>query len=151
MRLTTKGRYAVTAMLDLAINETEGPICLADISERHSISISYLEQLFAKLRRAKLVSSVRGPGGGYELGEAALNISILEVVDAIDERVDATRCQGRGNCQNGCKCITHDLWEDLSHQIRSFLEGITLLDLVVKHRENAAEKPPEKLVVANIL
>ena len=151
MRLTTKGRYAVTAMLDLAINETEGPICLADISERHSISISYLEQLFAKLRRAELVSSVRGPGGGYELGSSSLNISILDVVDAIDERVDATRCQGRGNCQNGCKCLTHDLWADLSHQIRSFLGGITLQDLVTKHQSNEVDRPVEKLLVANIL
>lgn len=140
MRLTTKGRYAVTAVLDLAINDGKGPISLADISERHSISVSYLEQLFAKLRRASLVDSVRGPGGGYTLGEPHMSTTILQIVDAIDEKMDATRCQGRGDCQNGCKCITHDLWQDLSGQIRDFLGNITLGKLVKGHEERLAKE-----------
>lgn len=148
MRLTTKGRYAVTAMLDLAINEGSGPISLADISDRHAISVSYLEQLFAKLRKENLVASVRGPGGGYTLGERGMAISILEIIDAIDERVDATRCRGRGNCQNGCKCITHDLWHDLSQQIRSFLSSISLGGLVERrnqaHKEDGSQEKPAK-------
>lgn len=144
MRLTTKGRYAVTAMLDLAINQGTGPISLADISDRHAISVSYLEQLFAKLRKENLVASVRGPGGGYTLGNRGLAISILEIIDAIDERVDATRCRGRGNCQNGCKCITHDLWHDLSHQIRSFLSSITLGGLVERPNQAQNEEAEQK-------
>lgn len=139
MRLTTKGRYAVTAMLDLAINEGSGPISLADISERHAISVSYLEQLFAKLRRENLVASVRGPGGGYTLGAKGMTTTILEIIDAIDEKVDATRCRGRGNCHNGCKCITHDLWHDLSQQIRLFLSDITLGGLVDRRNQERQE------------
>jgi Rrf2 family iron-sulfur cluster assembly transcriptional regulator len=149
MRLTTKGRYAVTAMLDLAINDGKGPISLADISERHAISVSYLEQLFAKLRRAKLVDSVRGPGGGYTLGDSHMSTTILQIVDAIDEKMDATRCQGRGDCQNGCKCITHDLWEDLSGQIREFLGGISLSKLVEGHEARLAKESLEKAELAN--
>ena len=149
MRLTTKGRYAVTAMLDLAINDGDGPISLADISERHAISVSYLEQLFAKLRRAKLVDSVRGPGGGYTLGESHLSTSIIHIIDAIDEKMDATRCQGRGDCQNGCKCITHELWQDLSGQIREFLGGITLGKLVEGHKERLAKEAIEEAELAN--
>lgn len=149
MRLTTKGRYAVTAMLDLAINDGNGPISLADISERHAISVSYLEQLFAKLRRAKLVDSVRGPGGGYTLGEAHMTTTILQIIDAIDEKVDATRCQGRGDCQNGCKCITHELWQDLSGQIRDFLGGISLSKLVEGHEQRLAKESQEEAELAN--
>ncbi|AJQ96769.1 Fe-S cluster assembly transcriptional regulator IscR [Gynuella sunshinyii] len=130
MRLTTKGRYAVTAMLDLALHEKSGPISLADISTRQEISLSYLEQLFAKLRRADLVSSVRGPGGGYRLGRDGHLISVAEVVDAVNESMDATRCEGQGNCQKGERCLTHHLWQDLSSQIHEFLSGISLAQLV---------------------
>lgn len=130
MRLTTKGRYAVTAMLDLALHATHGPVSLADISERQGISISYLEQLFAKLRRNALVSSVRGPGGGYRLSRDGHAIFIAEVIDAVDESVDATRCQGMGDCQNGETCLTHDLWQQLSAEIHSFLGGISIQSLV---------------------
>jgi len=126
MRLTTKGRYAVTAMLDLALHATDGPVSLADISVRQDISLSYLEQLFAKLRRNELVKSVRGPGGGYQLSRPQGEINIAEVVDAVNESVDATLCRGDGNCQNGRMCLTHHLWEDLSQQIHDFLSGISL-------------------------
>jgi len=130
MRLTTKGRYAVTAMLDLAVHATTGPITLADISKRQGISLSYLEQLFAKLRKSSLVSSARGPGGGYRLSREALEINVAEIITAVDEKVDATRCGGEGNCQDGQKCLTHQLWADLSEQLYSFLESITLGQLL---------------------
>jgi len=130
MRLTTKGRYAVTAMLDLALHAQNGPVSLADISERQGISISYLEQLFAKLRKNGLVSSVRGPGGGYQLSRDGHQIFVAQVIDAVDESVDATRCEGQGNCQDGQECLTHALWSELSHQIHSFLSGISLTHLV---------------------
>ena len=132
MRLTTKGRYAVTAMLDLALNAKDRPVPLADISERQGISLSYLEQLFAKLRRGALVNSVRGPGGGYLLAHAPAVIQIVQVIDAVDESVDATRCQGVGDCQNGDECLTQRLWCDLSDQIHNFLSGISLADLVAR-------------------
>lgn len=130
MKLTTKGRYAVTAMLDLALHANQGPVSLADISERQGISISYLEQLFAKLRRNDLVSSVRGPGGGYRLSRESAGIFVAQVVDAVDEPVDVTRCEGQGNCQNGEPCLTHYLWEDLSQQLHQFLSAISLQSLV---------------------
>lgn len=130
MRLTTKGRYAVTAMLDLALHSDKGPVSLADISQRQGISLSYLEQLFAKLRRHKLVRSVRGPGGGYCLALAPAAISVAQVVDAVSESLDATRCGGKGDCQEGEVCLTHHLWEDLSRQIHRFLNDISLADLV---------------------
>ena len=130
MRLTTKGRYAVTAMLDLALNETRGPIRLAAISERQGISLSYLEQLFAQLRRRGLVRSVRGPGGGYRLKRGAEAISVAEVIAAVNEDTDATRCGGKGDCHEGGICLTHHLWMDLSGQIRAFLDDISLGDLV---------------------
>ena len=130
MRLTTKGRYAVTAMLDLAVHNTDGPIALADISERQGISLSYLEQLFAKLRKTGLVASTRGPGGGYCLGKPAVEIAVADVIAAVDESVDATRCGGQKNCQHDLPCLTHDLWEDLNRQIRSFLSGVSLGDLI---------------------
>jgi len=132
MRLTTKGRYAVTAMLDLALHKNQGPVSLADISQRQAISLSYLEQLFAKLRKASLVSSVRGPVGGYELERGSGAIFIAEIIDAVDESVDTTKCQGSGDCQGGETCLTHYLWEDLSEQIHSFLQGISLADLVAR-------------------
>ena len=130
MRLTTKGRYAVTAMLDLAIHGQQKPVSLNDISGRQHISLSYLEQLFAKLRRSNLVSSVRGPGGGYRLAVSSAEISIAQGVDAVNESMDATRCRGKGDCQEGDQCLTHHLWEDLSNQIHSFLDDISIHDLI---------------------
>ena len=132
MRLTTKGRYAVTAMLDLALHASEGPVSLSDISERQGISLSYLEQLFAKLRRSELVSSVRGPGGGYCLHRSESDIYIAQIIDAVNESIDTTRCKAKGDCQNGEKCLTHHLWSDLSLQIHDFLGGISLHDLMEK-------------------
>ncbi|ACO80177.1 Iron-sulfur cluster assembly transcription factor IscR [Azotobacter vinelandii CA] len=132
MRLTTKGRYAVTAMLDLALHAQNGPVSLADISERQGISLSYLEQLFAKLRRNSLVTSVRGPGGGYQLSRSMAAIQVAEVIDAVNESVDVTRCQGDRGCRSGEVCLTHYLWCDLSHQIHEFLSGISLADLVAR-------------------
>jgi len=130
MRLTTKGRYAVTAMLDLAIHARQGPVSLNDISGRQGISLSYLEQLFAKLRRGGLVASVRGPGGGYRLSRADKEINVAEIVDAVNESMDATRCQRKGDCQDGVECLTHHLWMDLSDQIHAFLRGISLNQLI---------------------
>ncbi|WP_134444313.1 Fe-S cluster assembly transcriptional regulator IscR [Pseudomonas aeruginosa] len=130
MRLTTKGRYAVTAMLDLALHAQQGPVSLADISERQGISLSYLEQLFAKLRRGNLVTSVRGPGGGYQLSRHMSGIHVAQVIDAVNESVDATRCQGQGDCHSGDTCLTHHLCCYLSLQIHEFLSGISLADLV---------------------
>jgi len=133
MRLTTRGRYAVTAMLDLAIHGDKGPISLADISDRQEISLSYLEQLFAKLRQQELVSSVRGPGGGYRLSRCSDDINVAEIIDAVNESIDATSCNGKGNCHKGDICLTHHLWGDLSRQIHRFLSGITLDSLVHQH------------------
>ncbi len=137
MRLTTKGRYAVTAMLDLALHSQEGPVSLADISLRQSISVSYLEQLFARLRRADLVQSVRGPGGGYLLSRPGAEVFIAQIIDAVDESVDATRCAGQGDCQDGQTCLTHELWMDLSVQIHSFLASISLQKLMENHEIRA--------------
>ena len=130
MRLTTKGRYAVTAMLDLALHFDEGPITLADISQRQGISLSYLEQLFAKLRRKGLVDSTRGPGGGYRLSREPAEIPVADVIIAVDEKLETTRCGGLGNCQDDERCLTHDLWTELSDQIYQFLTGISLDNLV---------------------
>lgn len=130
MRLTTKGRYAVTAMLDLALHANEGPVSLADISKRQEISLSYLEQLFAKLRQNALVKSVRGPGGGYRLNRNAGEVFVAEIIDAVNESIDATSCGGQGDCQQGEVCLTHHLWTDLSQQIHKFLSDISLASLV---------------------
>ncbi len=132
MKLTAKGRYAVTAMLDLAVHDGVGPISLADISQRQGISLSYLEQLFAKLRRRDLVASVRGPGGGYKLKGQPGEITVASIIDSVDENVDATRCAGRGDCQGGEICLTHELWSELSDQIHSFLSDITLASIIDK-------------------
>jgi len=142
MKLTTRGRYAVTAMLDLALHQLEGPVSLAGIAERQGISLSYLEQIFSRLRRSELVSSTRGPGGGYRLSRASTEISIADVIKAVDEMVDATRCGGMQNCQGEERCLTHDLWHDLSDQIRDFLTGIDLAQLVERRsvREVAARQ-----------
>ncbi len=126
MRLSTKGRYAVTAMMDLALHDREGPVTLADISKKQGISLSYLEQLFSKLRKAKLVEGVRGPGGGYRLARIPAQITVAEIITSVDETVDVTRCAGKGDCQDGDRCLTHDLWMDLSHRLYEFLDGITL-------------------------
>ena len=130
MRLTTKGRYAVTAMLDLALHGKGRPVSLADISGRQNISLSYLEQLFAKLRRNELVSSVRGPGGGYRLSRGGHEIFVAQIIDAVNEAVDATGCRGTSDCQQGEVCLTHHLWCDLSDQIHGFLSQISLSNLV---------------------
>jgi Rrf2 family iron-sulfur cluster assembly transcriptional regulator len=154
MRLTTKGRYAVTAMLDLALHEEEGPISLADISQRQEISLSYLEQLFSKLRKNHLVSSVRGPGGGYELRHNADSIYIAQIIDAVNESLDTTRCQGSGDCQGGEICLTHYLWQDLSQQIHEFLSNISLADLVRKSEiKRIAENQDRKreLIAADVI
>lgn len=132
MKLSTKGRYAVTAMMDLALHESQGPVTLADVSRCQGISLSYLEQLFARLRRHKLVKGVRGPGGGYRLGRPASEITVADVIVAVDENIDATRCRGRRDCHNGSACLTHDLWSELSQQIYSFLAGITLAELAAR-------------------
>lgn len=130
MRLTTKGRFAVTAMVDLAMRQNRGPVTLAAISERQHISLSYLEQLFGKLRRAKLVSSVRGPGGGYNLAKAAPSISVADIVVAVDEPLDATQCGGKENCADDKRCMTHDLWATLNEKMYDYLSSVTLADLV---------------------
>ena len=132
MKLTTKGRYAVTAMLDLALRHERGSVTLADIARRQGISLSYLEQLFSKLRRGGLVESVRGPGGGYNLARAPGQISVAEIIVAINENIDATKCGGERNCHDAGPCLTHQLWEDLSERIYDFLRGVTLADLVAK-------------------
>ncbi len=157
MRLTTRGRYAVTALLDLALQPTEKTITLAEIAARQTISVAYLEQLFAKLKRHGLVSSIRGANGGYHLARAAENITVLEVIEAVNEAVDATRCDHKGNCQNGAMCLTHDLWQDLSHHIADYLGKITLADLVARDnvqkvaiRQNTAPHDSDLLSVTGI-
>ncbi|MWP49268.1 MULTISPECIES: Fe-S cluster assembly transcriptional regulator IscR [unclassified Gilliamella] len=130
MKLTSKGRYAVTAMLDVALHADSGPVSLADISERQEISLSYLEQLFARLRKNGLVQSVRGPGGGYILSRSMDQIAISAIVKAVDETVHATKCHGKDGCQGGVRCLTHTLWNDLSERIDHFLTSITLSELV---------------------
>ncbi len=132
MRLTTRGRYAVTAMLDLALHSQSRPVSLAEISERQTISLSYLEQLFSKLRKAGLVDSVRGPGGGYLLVGQADLVCVADIIKAVNESVDSTNCGGKGDCQGGSICLTHNLWDALSRQINDFLSGISLADLVAK-------------------
>ncbi len=130
MRLTTKGRYAVTAMLDLAYHSEKKPVTLTDIAKRQNISLSYLEQLFARLRRAGMVEGVRGPGGGYQLNRDVSQINIAEIITAVDETIDSTRCGGKANCQTAQPCLTHDLWMGLSEQIRAYLSTISLQDLL---------------------
>lgn len=140
MRLSTKGRYAVTAMLDLALNGAKGPVTLAEISENQGISLSYLEQLFAALRAKELVRGIRGPGGGYYLGKSAGEISIANIICAVDEWVEFTHCGGRENCNHGARCLTHNLWDDLSNEIFSFLSNITLEELIKRNAEAARRK-----------
>lgn len=132
MRLTTKGRYAVTAVLDLSFHQHEGPVSLADISERQSISLSYLEQLFSRLRRNGVVVSTRGPGGGYSLSRAPEEINMAEIILAVDETYDATNCSEPGNCTGKNQCLTHDLWQELSQEIHHFLSDISLAEMKSK-------------------
>jgi Rrf2 family iron-sulfur cluster assembly transcriptional regulator len=139
MRLTTKGRFAVTAMIDLAMREAGGPVTLADISERQKISLSYLEQLFGRLRRRGLVSSVRGPGGGYRLAQPAQEISVADIIVAVDEVMDATQCGGKENCRDDQKCITHDLWQSLNERIFDYLRSVTLAHMVAKQQSGGPE------------
>ncbi|MEQ1882566.1 MAG: Fe-S cluster assembly transcriptional regulator IscR [Burkholderiales bacterium] len=137
MRLTTKGRFAVTAMIDLALHDNDGPVTLADISERQKISLSYLEQLFGKLRRKELVGSVRGPGGGYRLAKAPQDLSVADIILAVDEPIDATQCGGKENCRDEQKCITHDLWMELNAHIFGHLRAVTLGEMVSRQRRKA--------------
>ena len=134
MRLTTKGRFAVTAMMDLALRDSSGPVTLAEISSRQKISLSYLEQLFGKLRRHELVDSVRGPGGGYRLAKETARISVADIILAVDEPIDATQCGGKENCRDEQKCLTHDLWATLNDRIFEYLEAVSLRQLVDEHR-----------------
>ncbi len=150
MRLTTKGRYAVTAMLDLALHTSAGPVSLAEIARRQELSLSYLEQLFVKLRRQELVVSSRGPGGGYSLNRQLDDICVADIIDAVDEKVDATNCSGKSDCQEGSTCLTHHLWNDLTEQIHGFLTGISLADLVNrKEIQTVSERQDSKLDAAN--
>lgn len=150
MRLTTKGRFAVTAMIDLALNSGDGPVTLAAISERQKISLSYLEQLFGKLRRYGLVESVRGPGGGYCLARPDADITIADVVRAVDEMLDATQCGGLQNCRQAQRCMTHELWSTLNDRIYEFLSSVTLADEVKKQRQiNDTELPALRNVRSN--
>ncbi len=136
MRLTTKGRFAVTAMLDLALQEAGKPVTLAGVSERQSISLSYLEQLFSRLRRNGLVKSVRGPGGGYRLAREPHEISVSQIISAVDELIDATQCGGQENCRDERRCMTHDLWASLNTKILNYLSGVSLADLVASQGDS---------------
>jgi Rrf2 family iron-sulfur cluster assembly transcriptional regulator len=156
MKLTTKGRYAVTAVLDLAFHEQGGPVSLADISERQGISLSYLEQLFSRLRRNNVVASTRGPGGGYSLARPDTEISMAEIILAVDESYDATSCGGEGTCSgDSYQCLTHDLWTELSEEIHEFLNGIMLSEMksrkevleVVRRQDSQQEKALNRVVV----
>jgi len=137
MRLSTKGRYAVTAMLDLAIHYDEGPVTLAGISEAQGISLSYLEQLFVRLKKYGLVEALRGPGGGYRLAHSPEDISIAQIIDAIGEGIDVTQCGGREDCQEGERCLTHALWDKLGKEIHGFMKGITLAGFLRREKVSA--------------
>lgn len=156
MRLTTRGRFAVTAMLDIATHQTGEPVTLAEISERQSISLSYLEQLFGRLRRRGLVASVRGPGGGYRLARAAAEMTVADIVFAVDETLDATECGGRADCQDGHRCSTHGLWTALNQCVETFLRSITLEQLARDPAPAAQEihfrdlRPGERIGTANV-
>ena len=144
MKLSTKGRYAVTAMLDLAFHNKQKPVTLTDIAKRQTISLSYLEQLFARLRKANIVIGVRGPGGGYQFSRNINEINIAEIIAAVDESIDSTQCKGKGNCQNDQPCLTHELWTDLSQQIRDYLSNITLEDLINREKIKQISKRQDR-------
>jgi Rrf2 family transcriptional regulator, iron-sulfur cluster assembly transcription factor len=144
MRLTTKGRFAVTAMIDLAMRQSEGPVTLAGISQRQKISLSYLEQLFGKLRRVQIVDSTRGPGGGYTLSRDGEQITVADIITAVDEPIDATQCGGKGNCHGqddeNTQCMTHDLWSNLNKRMVDYLQSVTLKDLVLQQENKGTVK-----------
>ncbi|MFN4262123.1 MAG: Rrf2 family transcriptional regulator [Thioalkalivibrionaceae bacterium] len=148
MKLTTKGRYAVTAMLDVALHADDAAVTLSDIAERQKLSVSYLEQLFGKLRRAGLVSSVRGPGGGYRLARSQSDIRLADIIVAVDEPTDVTQCKGRENCRGESRCLTHDLWNDLSQRLYDYLNGQSLQDLVAmaaRTRDRRAQRSAARM------
>jgi Rrf2 family iron-sulfur cluster assembly transcriptional regulator len=147
MRLTTKGRYAVTAMLDIGLHRQQGPVSVVDIADRQDISASYLEQLFSKLKRSGLLKSVRGPGGGYQLALSPEDISVSKIIAAVGEGVDATRCHGASDCQDGVMCLTHDLWTELSQEIDDFLSAITLASLIGKNEARAVDVEPDRVLI----
>jgi Rrf2 family iron-sulfur cluster assembly transcriptional regulator len=144
MRLTTKGRFAVTAMIDLAMRQHQGPVTLAGISQRQNISLSYLEQLFGKLRRHELVESTRGPGGGYSLARSMKDITVADVIFAVDEPLDATQCGGKGNCHEEGECMTHELWSNLNKRMIEYLDSISLAELVEKQRDRHVDRAPRR-------
>ena len=148
MRLTTKGRYAVTAMLDLAFHSQATPVTLTDIAKRQTISLSYLEQLFARLRKAGMVVGVRGPGGGYKLSREPVDINIADIIIAVDEQIDSTRCAGKADCQDHQACLTHELWMGLSAQIREYLTGISLGDLLKTQKTQEVANRQDKAAQA---
>lgn len=147
MRLTTKGRFAVTAMIDLALRQHAGPVTLAGIAERQKISLSYLEQLFGKLRRNHLVSSVRGPGGGYTLAKALADVSVADIISAVDEPLDATNCGGRGNCHDEHPCMTHQLWTTLNSRMYEYLDSVNLAELVQQQQGTACAESAQAIPV----
>ncbi len=147
MRLTTKGRFAVTAMIDLAMRQHNGPVTLAGISQRQKISLSYLEQLFGKLRRHELVESTRGPGGGYTLARPMRDVSVADIIFAVDEPLDATSCGGKENCHDEGPCMTHELWTNLNKKMIEFLDGVTLQELVEQQRGRETKAPPKQISV----
>lgn len=147
MRLTTKGRFAVTAMIDLGLRQHGGPVTLAGISQRQKISLSYLEQLFGKLRRHELVESTRGPGGGYRLGRPMGDVTVADIIFAVDEPLDATQCGGKENCDDDQRCMTHDLWANLNARMVEYLNSVTLADLVDQQKQRAAGEPGRAAVL----
>jgi len=146
MRLTTKGRFAVTAMLDIALHHGKGPVTLAGISQRQRISLSYLEQLFGRLRRHSLVDSVRGPGGGYTIARELDRLSVADIITAVDEPIDATQCGGKENCRDEGRCMTHELWSTLNDKMFEYLESVKLSDLVMRQRAADAKAASEKTI-----
>lgn len=147
MKLTTKGRYAVTAMLDLALHGDKGPVSLAEISSRQEISLSYLEQLFSRLRKKGLVASTRGPGGGYRVARELHEVAVSEIILAVNESVDATQCAGKENCLSHGRCLTHDLWQGLSAQIEDFLSGVSLQDLIDRRHVKTMSVKQDELML----
>jgi Rrf2 family iron-sulfur cluster assembly transcriptional regulator len=147
MRLTTKGRFAVTAMIDLAMRQHQGPVTLAGISQRQKISLSYLEQLFGKLRRHELVESTRGPGGGYTLARSAKDVTVADIIFAVDEPIDATQCGGKENCVEDGQCMTHELWSNLNKKIVEFLDSVTLAEMVDQQRSRETRQAPRQISV----
>lgn len=140
MKLTTKGRFAVSAMLDIALNQEKGPVTLLGVSKRQAISLSYLEQLFSKLRRKNIVYSVRGPGGGYKIDKKLSDITIRQIISAVDETIDATQCGGTENCHDGHRCMTHDLWISVNKKILDYLDSLSLQDLYNNSKDSSSNK-----------